>query len=88
MNSALIEAILSYCEQAKRKGVEYATIAFSPAGSEALFTCRAARRKHAERIGDFAAEALAMAGINCAMTIASCGFMWVAEVWPELEEAA
>ena len=88
MNSAIIEEILSYCEQAKLEGVEYASIAFSPAGSEALFTCRAARRKHAERIGDFAAETLAKSGVNCAMTIAPCGFMWVAEVWPELEEAA
>lgn len=88
MNSALIETILSYCEQARRNGVEYASIAFSPAGSVALFTCRAARRIHAERIGDFAAETLAKAGINCALTIAPCGFMWAAEVWPELEEAA
>lgn len=88
MNSAIIEAILSYCEQGRREGVEYASIAFSPAGSGALFTCRAMRRKHADRIGDFAAEALARAGVNCAMTIAPCGFMWVAEVWPELEEAA
>ena len=88
MDSALIEAILSYCEQVRREGVEYARIAFSPAGSDTLFACRAMRRKHAECIGDFAAETLAKAGINCAMTIAPCGFMWLAEVWPELEEAA
>ena len=60
----------------------------SPAGSDTLFACRAMRRKHAECIGDFAAETLAKAGINCAMTIAPCGFMWLAEVWPDLEEAA
>lgn len=88
MDSALIEAILSYCEQAKGEGVEYASIAFSPAGSEALFTCRASRRKHAERIGDFAAETLARSGINCAMTIDKKDGVWWASVLPVPKEAA
>jgi hypothetical protein len=88
VNSAIIEAILSYCEQAKRDGVEYASIAFSPAGSEALFTCRAARREHAECIGDFAAETLAKSGVDCVMTIDKKDGVWWASVLPVPKEAA
>lgn len=88
MNSALIEAILSYCELAKGEGVEYASIAFSPAGSDALFTCRAARRKHAERIGDFAAETLAKSGVDCVMTLDEKDGVWWASVLPVPKEAA
>ena len=88
MDIKIIEAILSYCERAKREGVEYATIAFAPAGSDALFTCRAARRKHAECIGDFAAETLAGAGFNCVMTIDERDGVWWASVLPVPKEAA
>lgn len=88
MNGALIEAILSYCEMVKREGVEYATIAFSPAGSDALFTCRAARREHAERIGDFAADTLCRSGLNCVMTLDKKDGVWWASVLPVPKEAA
>jgi uroporphyrinogen-III synthase len=88
MNSALIEAILSYCELAKLEGVEYASIAFAPSGSDALFTCRAARRKHAKCIGEFAAEALAKAGFNCVMTLDEKDGVWWASVLPVPREAA
>lgn len=88
MNSAVIDAILSYCEAAKGEGVEYASIAFSPAGSDALFTCRAARRKHAKCIGDFAAETLAKAGIDCVMTLDKHDGVWWASVLPVPKEAA
>lgn len=88
MDSALIEAILSYCEQVRREGVEYASIAFSPAGSDALFTCRALRREHAECIGEFAAETLAKAGFNCVMTLDKHDGVWWASVLLMPKEAA
>ena len=88
MNSEIIAAILSYCEGAKREGVEYISLAFSPAGSAALFACRAWHRRHAECIAGFAAEMLARAGIDCVVTLGPCGGLWEAEVLPIPKEAA
>ena len=88
MNSAIIAAILSYCERAEREGVEYTSLAFSPAKGWTLFACRAWRRRHAERIGCFAAETLARAGIDCVVTLGPHGGLWEAEVLPIPKEAA